>query len=283
MAYEALFPRYRQQPAKEVFGFFPYDRDEGENWESPFERLALKAKREDWDFLRPEFKKPHTRFPILLNYLNYTFLRLQQQNKIEFSEDGTGACFNTGLITADEKEIFALFTRDERSRHDPQIIDWRFRGFYDSYASEIAKYRSRLPAIATYIEDASDLVLDISYELDVNVGHILDDPDNQDRLPEVLRDNRQLALAAVEGATKFLRAKVQRNYKAAIPQWYMPSGKIQLLLPLCLIHPERADLALVAEKDAAGRVYRIRTALRMDMAYNNARLLTRPDREWLNP
>lgn len=283
MQYESLYRRYKGQPARDIFGFFPYDAEEGENWESPFQGLALKAKPEDWDFMRPEFQKPHTKLPILLNYLNYTFLRLQQQGKIVFSDDGSSACFNTGLLTPDEKELFALFARDERGVHDDRIIGWRFRGFFDSYAAEIARYRAKLPGIATYVDDASDLVMDTNFEIDVNVGHILDDPENQDRLPEVLRNNRQLALAAIEGGTKILRQKVQRNYKAAIPQWYIPAGKIQLLLPLCLIHPDKADLALVAEKDTAGRVYRIRTALRMDMAYNNARLLTRPDREWLNP
>ncbi len=191
--------------------------------------------------------------------------------------------FNTGLITPDEKEIFAVFHKHNQSGQNERVCDWYFRGFYDSYASEVTRYRPNLPRLATYIRDASDLVLDTSFDIDVNIGHILDDPDNQSRLPELIRNNRTLALAAIEGATKFLKQKVVRNYKTAIPQWYAPDARIQLLLPLCLVSPERADLALVADKDSAGRVYRIRTALRMDMAYSNARLITRPDREWLDP
>jgi hypothetical protein len=140
-----------------------------------------------------------------------------------------------------------------------------------------------LPELPSYITDVTDLVLDIAYDIDVNIGHILDEPENQERLPDVLRGNRNLAMAAIEGATKFIKQKVLRNYKTAIPFWYPPEGRMQLLLPLCLMQPDKADLALVADKDRKGRVYRIRTALRMDMAYNNARLITRPDREWLNP
>ena len=44
-----------------------------------------------------------------------------------------------------------------------------------------------------------------------------------------------------------------------------------------------ADLALVADKDSERKIYRIKTALSMDMAYIDARLICRPDRDWLNP
>lgn len=283
--YKSLYRRYYEQPATEVFGFFPFNRDAGESWEHPFRELANMAKTEDWDFCRPEFRKANVEFPILHNYLNYTFLRLLQQDKIVYTSDGTGACLNTGLITPDEKEIFATFDKDRRSAQEDRFNDWRFQGFCDSYHKALNRFRSGqdLPKLATYIEDASDLVLNVNYNIEVNIAHILDDPDNHDRLPELLRDNRTLALAAVEGATLILKRKIARNYKTAIPQWYMPAGKIQLLLPLCLLQPERADLALVAEKDVGAEVYRVRTGLRMDMAYSNARLITRPDREWLNP
>lgn len=281
--YESLFRRFQGQPASVVFGFFFFDKDKGENWETPFENLANIAKREEWNFVQPEFRKGFIKFPILANYLNYTFLRLQAQDKIYFDPDGSRCIFNTGLLTPDEKEIFALFDRNFRAGTDDRASDWFFKGFYDSYSREISQYRQSLPELASYVVDASDLVLDTTFDIDVNIGHILDDPENQSRLPELLRNNRNLALAAIEGATKFLKQKVLRNYKVAIPQWYMPEKRIQLLLPLCLVSPEKADLALVADKDKNARLYRIRTALRMDMAYSNARLITKPDREWLNP
>jgi len=55
------------------------------------------------------------------------------------------------------------------------------------------------------------------------------------------------------------------------------------LLPLNLTDENEADLALVAERDKHNLLYRIKTALTMDMAYVDARLITRPDRDWLNP
>ena len=45
--------------------------------------------------------------------------------------------------------------------------------------------------------------------------------------------------------------------------------------------PTRADLALVVERFAD--FYRAATCLALDMAYNNARQLARPDRDWLAP
>lgn len=282
--YESLGPRYRDQNRSTIFGFFPYRDDQGETWETPFERLASKAKKgEEWNFRRPEFRRPNVHLPILHNYLNYTFLRLQEQDKIAFTADGEGACFNTGLLTPDEKELFAVFARHQRAGGDGEFCDWLFKGFHDSYAQALAPYRSALPEVATYFEDASDLVFDVGYDIDINIGHILDEPENQERLPPELRGNRTLALNTIEGATRFLKKRIIRNYKTAIPQWYAPAKRIQLLLPLSLTAPDRADLALVAEKDTAARLYRVRTALRMDMAYSNARLLTRPDREWLDP
>jgi hypothetical protein len=81
--------------------------------------------------------------------------------------------------------------------------------------------------------------------------------------------------------------RVEQNYKTAIPQFHWGSrdekepGKLQLLLPLCLEDVGRADLALSIDKMHG--VYRATTVLTLDMAYNNARLIARPDKEWLEP
>jgi hypothetical protein len=74
---------------------------------------------------------------------------------------------------------------------------------------------------------------------------------------------------------------MQGNYKVAIPHWY--SNRIQLLLPLYLTNDAVADNALIVDKDKKSQMYLARTILTMDMAYIDARIITRPDREWLNP
>jgi hypothetical protein len=70
-----------------------------------------------------------------------------------------------------------------------------------------------------------------------------------------------------------------------VPQYFWDknasSGSLQLLLPLCLEDRSRVDLALVIDRN--GNVYSGDTVLTIDLAYNNARLLAKPDTEWLQP
>mgnify|MGYP003591834856 FL=1 len=80
---------------------------------------------------------------------------------------------------------------------------------------------------------------------------------------------------ALELATK----RARRNYKTAIPHYY--DNKIQFLLPLCMTSKIDADLALVVNRDENS--YIAHTVLSLDQAFNNARLLAKPDREWLTP
>lgn len=277
MPYLALAARYRDQPSSEIFAHFGFAGEHGETWEAPYQRLASLAKEEDWNFHRSEFKRPGQHFPILVGYLNYTFLCVQDQDKIVYSENNDRACFNTGLQTPNEKDIFATFFRNKNAQERDQP-DWNLYGFFDSYSKSLTDFRP-LPSIATYIENASDLVLDTNCEIEVNYDHLFDDI--RERLPDVLKDRQTLAIAAIQGSLEFLKEKVIRNYKLAIPHWYR--DHTQLLLPLNLTSEHEADLALVAEKDQSSNLYRIKTALRMDMAYMDARLITRPDRDWLNP
>ena len=275
--YTSLAKRYINQPSSEIFAHLGYRGDEGETWEAPYERLARMVKDEDWNFHRSEYIKRGQEYPILTSYLNYTFLRLLEEDKISYSSDGSRACFNTGLQTKNEKDVYATFFRN-RSAGEKGQPNWKLYGFYDSYSDKLSDF-SPLPSLANYISNPVDLVFNTEYRIEVNYDHIFDD--NKDRLPEILRENRTLAISAMQGSMELLKDKVNRNYKIAIPHWY--KGEIQLLLPLNLTSENEADLALVAERDISNPLYRIKTVLTMDMAYIDARLITRPDREWLNP
>lgn len=275
--YKSLYAKFKDQPSEEIFSHFKWDSTAGENWETPFERLAKLAKTEEWNFQNIQYKNPSKNYPILMNYMNYTFLRVQEQQKISYSKDGDRACFNTGLQTRDEKDIYATFFRNKQSDTRKQP-DWTLYSFADSYSDKLKSFQP-LPDIATYIENSGDLVFNLDFNIEVNIAHIIDQ--NNNRLPAFLQQNRTLAMTSIEGATKFLKEKIRRNYKVAIPHWY--EGTIQLLLPLNITSDTEADLALVADKDNERKIYRIKTALSMDMAYIDARLICRPDRDWLNP
>src|SRR5262249_21384207 len=115
--------------------------------------------------------------------------------------------------------------------------------------------------------------------LQLDYEHILEDH-LEDRFPEPLRSNPSLARNALIGTEAQIRDRVYRNYKTAVPQYWR--GRIQLLRPLCLLQDGKADLALVVEKERDGRCSRGNTVLTLDMAYSNARLLARPDPDWLS-
>uniref|UniRef100_UPI00386DD29D DUF3825 domain-containing protein n=1 Tax=Ruminococcus sp. TaxID=41978 RepID=UPI00386DD29D len=71
------------------------------------------------------------------------------------------------------------------------------------------------------------------------------------------------------------------NYKTAIPIYYPRVNNISLLLPLCLTNNDnKADVALVIQKLDTGN-YQGQTILTLDMAYQDARQICRPNSEWL--
>jgi hypothetical protein len=229
------------------------------------------AEDEDWEY----HNTPTThRRPILYNYIRYTYRRVAEENKIGLSEDGGYSCFNTGLVTPNQEPIYASFQANRREDAQPWFFkEWLRRGEW-----ELNKFPD-LPDLAHYFDDPTCLVFDIRRDFRVNVEHIVTETPRE-RFPEPYRSMDLFAIQTVlKGAIDNARERVRRSYKAAIPQFYR--GQVQLLLPLCLSNPQRADLAMVVERHAT--FYRASTCLTLDMAYNNARQLAKPDRDWLQP
>ena len=238
------------------------------------ENLATLAQKENWNYRYTESRR---RLPILRSFIFYTFARLEAEDKvaIAFGEtDEPVACFNTGLATERQEAIFAVFGQRKGIADDSP--PWVLKKFAKESDRSLTFFGQR-PDIANYFTDPSELIYDTRIELVVDVDHVIGD--NRGRFPRELVDNDFAMRSALDGAISAAKRRVRRNYKAAIPQYYR--GSLQLLLPLCLIEPERADLALVVARE--NQVYRASTVLTLDMAYNNARLIARPDTEWLNP
>jgi hypothetical protein len=215
---------------------------------------------------------------VLESYLRWTFIRLNSEQKVRIV-DGRAATFNTGLVTPNQEEIFALFEPNGPEHSLP----WKLKGFRVASNIELLRvFGGDLPEMAEYFTDPTELLYDRRCDLMINLDHIIDE--NISRFPASMSENKHLARNLLQSAESNTRKRVQRNYKTAIPQFYQ--GRIQLLLPLCLEQPSRADLALVVSRisvDNGSDVYRGNTVLTLDMAYNNARLLARPDSDWLTP
>ena len=76
--------------------------------------------------------------------------------------------------------------------------------------------------------------------------------------------------------------RVEWNYKTAIPVYWVEGNSISLLLPLAITNGTDIDLAFVISKQPNGK-YVGQTIYTLDMAYSDARLIVRPDSDWLIP
>jgi hypothetical protein len=97
-------------PLSQAFLGYPLDK----HFYPKLSMLVQMAKDEPWNFQSPNFKDSKNPYPILYNYLNFTYDRLLQENKIAVSSDDEAMCFNTGLQTNNEEDIFAYFIKNKR-------------------------------------------------------------------------------------------------------------------------------------------------------------------------
>lgn len=242
--------------------------------------LALLAAPENWGKSNGLKKEHH----ILHNYIHYTFQKISSDYNNEsdinkkyliIAENETKCCFNTGLFTSRYERIFCLFEKNKV----PKRQEWYLMGFFKESDSSLASFNV-LPNRAEYFSDPRELIFDYRIPIRPNKDHILGDPENIKRLPRKFQspESEQLISILFDGAVNIAEKKVSANYKLAIPQYF--NGKVQLLIPVCL-ETDKADIALAIERE--GDVYKARTCLTLEMAYNNARLIVRPEVNWLEP
>ncbi|NLG24428.1 MAG: DUF3825 domain-containing protein [Clostridiales bacterium] len=134
-----------------------------------------------------------------------------------------------------------------------------------------------------YFDDPSKLIFRVNLSIIPQWDHILYEEENFHRIPEQLRQNgRDFCQSLISAAIESVKKRIEANYKTIVPQWHR--GRIQLLAPLYLTNPNaRPDLALVLSLSADETQYYGHTCLTMEMAYNNARLIARPESYWLQP
>jgi len=289
--------------------------------------LAEKALAEKWYYGAANAEN----YPILKNYLAYTFKRLVFEDKILYGDVADAAhvgeeyaAFNTGLVDQKYEYIYALFKKNTMS---PQpywyLLDFVVAG--EQSGKTLARLFYPLPKRADYFENQfRNMVYDTSTQLLCDYTHIIVErigrfplrflqencPPNMleidgvkleevyprhakdserkryfEQLGERIR-NTPMVLNnlknRLEAAIHLTLKRVEWNYKTAIPVYFPTRNLCSLLLPLCLSEEGQVDLALVVEPLQSG-AYQGQTVLPLDLAYNNSRLLTRPDSDWLRP
>lgn len=281
------------------------------NQKSAIETLKNMALPERWTYSVEDENYPS---PILAKYLKWTFVKLMKEDKILYSNDY--ASFNTGLVDKFYKPIYAVFDKNKFNKQPWHFIDFCVAGSSTVAARKLTDNFSHLPERALYIQNYDDVIYDTSLPVDVNWEHII--LENIDRMPtELLRqvcfgsfdvldpsqinDNdkaryydelrnvlesnpmRLSIISSMMGmAVETAKHRVAWNYKTAIPVYYPTDDSVHLILPLALNinEPEEISIALVMTKTPSGR-YRAVTIFTLDMAYSNARLVTKPSSDWL--
>ena len=225
------------------------------NWNKYTTQLAAIANKENWS------NSTYPNNGILANYIVKTYEKLSSEKKIAIGKDY--ALFNTGLFNEYYDTLYAYQTASDIS-------------FLTGYELGRLGVKER-PARANYFKEPELLLFDWHYPIDVHYTHILNDEKNKKRLPkEFLNSNNKISI--MNGSLDIMKKRVSANYKLAVPQYY--EGKIQLLLPLCLMSDDKPDVAIaVTKKDNS---YQGHTCITLDMAYNNARLIAKPESNWLS-
>jgi len=256
-------------------------------FDKKLDRLKELAIPEQWDYRNPGCDGEQQPNKILRNYIRHTFGRLldehstagtpdEQQSIIYIKEDDDPkkslACFNTGLFTPKFNPIYALMYKNTR---DNNPCPYFFFNFLEESENKLQDVLI-LPRRANYFTNPSELIYDHNLTLRRDLDHILQD--NKERFPERIRESPYLSLI-LDGAISRALKRVQANYKTAVPNYF--DKEISLLLPICFEDNAPAELALAIRRCEG--FYVAKTILTIDMAYNDARLIAKPDVDWLAP
>lgn len=276
------------------------------------ERLAQMAIEETWT---ASIEKNRT-YGILRSYITHTLYRLRDEDRLapagtprKVDEVNGRIYFNSGLLSRLFRQIIIVGDKKELKIDIPAFGVHTYDMIcsvapYSENDREIAKIYDgttyKIPGIAQYFKEKTEVIFDAEIAIRLNDMHIFEDGVERKRLPKYdveyqeCKNNQAakdalLARIARDFDSAILRARLmaERNYKLAVPQFWRETGEIQFLLPIYLGEMEEADkpqCALALALDRSGRVpyYRGATILTLDMAYNNARLIAKPDVFWLN-
>ena len=209
-------------------------------------------------------------YDILNNYIIYTFDKALKDDLVVLTKDNEYAAFNTGLLTKNGEDILCLFNRF----HSSTKFWMHLQGFRKESDWDFLSIFSERPKVVTYFSSPEKLYFNTSRQVVKNMDHIL--VDNFSRFPQEMQKKGQAYISALMSSALDLTLKrCQRNYRIAVPQYY--NDKITYLLPIQL---DQTKMALAVE-DVNSCWYRVNTIFTLEMAYKNARLLMKPEADWL--
>lgn len=281
------------------------------------EILARMALEENWYYGKSDLKE----FSILKNYLLFTFKKLNtEKNKIlssaEYAVFNTGLVNSRydPIYAIFEKN------KNERVE-GKKYNEWIFLVFAAEsdrrWGMVLGNNFNPLPERANYFNNAQEMYFDTNQkEIALSDDHIIfDHPDRYpidfliehlgsyfdiDYISNLPKEDKEIEFEKLKSflknkknerivinmrnrlkdAIEIAIKRIQWNFKTAIPLYFVRDNKMSLLIPLSLLDDTKVDIALVVSKLNAGG-YRGMTIFTLEQAYTCARLVTRPDSDWL--
>lgn len=230
--------------------------------------LSETAEKELWSFDSTDENS------ILKKYINGTFKQCYAQNKVLYSKNNDYACFNTGLLTPNGDDLIAFFEKNTRTDAQP----WVLKGFKDKSDRQYMAHFQDSPELATYTDNFEEFYFNPDYNITINSDHILDD--NWDRIRQLIPFPKTVVKTLLLGVIEEAKRKIKRNLRLVVPQYYC--NRIMYLVPIQIPIGEEqyVTMALAVEKTESEQ-YRANTIFTKEMAYEKARLLMKPESNWL--
>jgi hypothetical protein len=264
------------------------------SWEDGYsfiEELAATAIPEKWTYGNQTSAIPH---PILKSYVEHIFTRLTKEKggeKLLRDDNKRFALFNLGLLNIYFKPIYLIVeTKNEDGKEyyaNPFILKKRTTLADIGFTIDGKPISERqLPEPAQFYDNINEIIFKPEPEFydpdDEKLKHIIQE--RKSRFPEVYQTKTTTELAVIlDTAIKCSYELSKRNYKLVVPQYRPQEDKIQYLMPIYLgaTFNKLPDFALVLDHESG--YYKPETILDLDDAYQNARLIAKPDNFWLNP
>lgn len=161
---------------------------------------------------------------------------------------------------------------------DEQLPEFQFDHYFIDHPERLPKYfledgcRKDEEIVKLIKQDTSSFDDETLKSHWKSIGALIgDNPDVYDDLESAFRN-----------AVRKTIMRVSWNYRTAIPVYFPTYNKMSILLPLSFGVNSKAEVALVVEKMQHTNRYIAPTILDLPKAYSNARLVCKPESDWLN-
>ena len=239
-----------------------------DDYQRTLEKLVDLAEPEPWTL--PGGQKN----AVLAKYVSGTFRQCYKQEKFLTTQDGQFTCFNTGLLTPNGHDILCVFQKNKRT--DAQ--EWVLRFFAGNDERKYMDLFSEVPKLATYTSRFEEFYFNPNYDFIISTDHILDD--NWDRIHDVVPLSKAIVKSLMIGVIEEAKRRIKRNLRLVVPQFY--NNQIMYLVPIHIpIDDDKFITMALAAELTQQKQYRANTIFTKEMAYEKARLLMKPESNWL--